>query len=322
MDKKKKFYLSLETFRDIFQMCPRVPGQDFDELPTDEYIVSFFKELGHTGETKDDYLINTLRFVFAKEESQIYEARLPKSMTSPEMRETKAYKTHIDYATGVTLPKKARKFMKPASPKLATFSVSPKEPTRKSKRVKRPTKKSTNAPTTGVVVRDTPVMSLSKKKEKYKEVRKKCLRDFHKTHPSGSGIVTKIAPSAVKIKPSVTNERTGVKPGVPNVTEEESTKKSKVKDKAEGDEDKGMDYTTNQLDDDVDVRLNEPVNADEGFIQKGGTDGDMINVQQGNENLGITLNQVIEDAHVTISTIAKKTEVPVTSSSHSSDLAA
>nr|GEV32362.1 hypothetical protein [Tanacetum cinerariifolium] len=56
-----------------------------------------------------------------------------------------------------------------------------------------------------------------------KEVKKKSLRYFHKTHPSGSGIVTKTAPSAAKIKPSVTNEGTGVKPGVPDVTEEESS---------------------------------------------------------------------------------------------------
>ncbi|GJU63439.1 hypothetical protein Tco_1245274 [Tanacetum coccineum] len=97
--------------------------------------------------------------------------------------------------------------------------------------------------------------------------------------------------------------------------------KSKVEDNAEGDEDKGMDYTTNQYDDDVDIRLNDPVNTDEGFIQKEGTNTEMINVQQGNENLEITLNQVIEDAHVTISTIAKNTDVPVTSSSHSFDLA-
>ncbi|GKG22851.1 hypothetical protein Tco_0388154, partial [Tanacetum coccineum] len=52
MDKKKKFDLNLEIFRDIFQICPRVHGQTFDELPTDEDIVSFFKELGHTGEIK------------------------------------------------------------------------------------------------------------------------------------------------------------------------------------------------------------------------------------------------------------------------------
>ncbi|GJZ32285.1 hypothetical protein Tco_0577721 [Tanacetum coccineum] len=46
----------------------------------------------------------------------------------------------------------------------------------------------------------------------------------------------------------------------------------------------------------------------------------MTNVQQGNENLEIL--QVIEDTHVTLSTILQKTDVLVTSSSHSSDLAA
>ncbi|GJR76071.1 hypothetical protein Tco_0088436 [Tanacetum coccineum] len=257
------------------------------------------------------------------------------------------------------------KVQKPASSKLTTVLVSLKEPTRKSNRVKRPAKKSTTVPTSCVVIRDTPVMSLSKKKEKmivekrkgiellsevvltkedqYEEVRKKSLRDFHKTHPSGSCIVTKIAPSAAKIKPSATNERIGAKPGVPDVTKEELTKseseswgrdeddsnndhdssskgsdqesdigndntqsdkekgsdskhetdknktgsesnqkenekeveddkeenctstndedetnvESKVKIKADGNEDKGMDYTTNQFNDDVDVRLNE-----------------------------------------------------------------
>ncbi|GKA22991.1 hypothetical protein Tco_0708953 [Tanacetum coccineum] len=47
----------------------------------------------------------------------------------------------------------------------------------------------------------------------------------------------------------------------------------------------------------------------------------MTEAQQGNENLETTQEQVVEDAHVTISTILKKTEIPVTSSSRSSDLA-
>ncbi|GJX88927.1 hypothetical protein Tco_0340941 [Tanacetum coccineum] len=57
--------------------------------------------------SKDDYLINTLRFVSAKEATQIYGARLPKYLTSPEMRESKAYKTYLGYATGATPPKNA-----------------------------------------------------------------------------------------------------------------------------------------------------------------------------------------------------------------------
>ncbi|GJV96136.1 hypothetical protein Tco_1547713 [Tanacetum coccineum] len=57
--------------------------------------------------SRDDYLINTLRFVSAKKATQIYGALLPESLTSPEMKETKAYKTYLGFATGATPPKKA-----------------------------------------------------------------------------------------------------------------------------------------------------------------------------------------------------------------------
>ncbi|GKF75608.1 hypothetical protein Tco_0225052, partial [Tanacetum coccineum] len=144
---------------------PRFTKVIIHHFLTKDKTVSKRNKIGlHT--SRDDYLINTLRFVSAKEESQIYGARLPKSMTSPKMRETKAYKNYLGYATGVTPPKKARNFKKPASLKLSTVPVSPEEPTRKLKRVKRPAKKSTNEPTTGVVIIETLVMSLSKKKEK------------------------------------------------------------------------------------------------------------------------------------------------------------
>ncbi|GKE17015.1 hypothetical protein Tco_1424592 [Tanacetum coccineum] len=394
-------YSAFLTTADVPKICLRVHGQNFDEPPTDEVIVSFFKELGHTRKSSQSSMLLLIRCINLGEllllsSTEVYlerqpvltsfvdnRARLPESMTSLEIRETKAYKTYLCYAKGVTPPMNAQKFKKPASPKLTTVPVSPEEPTRKSKR--------------------------------YEEVHKKSLRDFHKTHPSGSGIVTKIAPSAAKIKPSVSNKGTGAKQGVPNVTGEESTKseaeswgrdkddsnndhdsssegsdqdsdsvddntqsdkgkgsdfvhetdenetdsksnqeeneeeveddeeekddkfvktpsnytddedetnvESKVEYNAEGNGDKGMDCTTNQFDDDVDVRLNEPVYTDEGLIQNEGTDAKMINVKQGNENLEITLNQVIEDAYVTISTVIKKTEVLVTSSSYSSDLA-
>nr|GEY14358.1 hypothetical protein [Tanacetum cinerariifolium] len=84
---------------------------------------------------------------------------------SPEIRETKAYKTCLGYAIGVTPTKKAQKFKKPTSPKLFIVPTSPEEPTRKSKRVKRHAKKSSNASTTGFIIRETPMKSLSKKKE-------------------------------------------------------------------------------------------------------------------------------------------------------------
>ncbi|GJX06569.1 hypothetical protein Tco_0194501 [Tanacetum coccineum] len=36
IDKRKRFKPNLEIFRDIFKICPRIQGQDFDELLTDE----------------------------------------------------------------------------------------------------------------------------------------------------------------------------------------------------------------------------------------------------------------------------------------------
>ncbi|GKC42474.1 hypothetical protein Tco_1060196 [Tanacetum coccineum] len=48
LDKKKRFKLTLEVLRDIFQICPRVPGRNFDALPSKEDTVSFLRELGHT----------------------------------------------------------------------------------------------------------------------------------------------------------------------------------------------------------------------------------------------------------------------------------
>ncbi|GJV47006.1 hypothetical protein Tco_1437218 [Tanacetum coccineum] len=65
--------------------------------------------------SKDDYLINSLRFVSAKESTQIYGAILLECLTSPAMKENKAYKTYLGYATGVVPPKMDQKFKK-ASP--------------------------------------------------------------------------------------------------------------------------------------------------------------------------------------------------------------
>ncbi|GKB47009.1 retrovirus-related pol polyprotein from transposon TNT 1-94 [Tanacetum coccineum] len=39
-----------DELKDIFKICPRLQGQDFDALPTDEEIMSFLRVLGHTRE--------------------------------------------------------------------------------------------------------------------------------------------------------------------------------------------------------------------------------------------------------------------------------
>ncbi|GJT85759.1 hypothetical protein Tco_1067476 [Tanacetum coccineum] len=119
--------------------------------------------------SKDDYLINSLRFVSAKELTQIYRDILPECLTSPAMKESKAYKTYLSYATGVVPPKIARKFKK-ASPSKKDSDLVPvdEEPVQKGKRVKRPAKKSITKPAAGVVIREAPMETKSKSKEKEK----------------------------------------------------------------------------------------------------------------------------------------------------------
>ncbi|GKA66489.1 hypothetical protein Tco_0766297 [Tanacetum coccineum] len=117
--------------------------------------------------SKDDYLINSLRFVSTQESTRIYRAVLPECLTSPAIKESKAYKTYLGYATGVVPPKTARKFKK-AFPSKKDSNLVPvdEEPDTKGKRVKRFVKKSTTKPTTGIVIRESPVETKSKRKEK------------------------------------------------------------------------------------------------------------------------------------------------------------
>ncbi|GKB89849.1 hypothetical protein Tco_0962121 [Tanacetum coccineum] len=265
---------------------------DFHQRFIIHYFLTQDKTVSWTHTSKDDYLINTLRFVSAKEATQIYGAILPESLTSPEMKETKAYKTYLGFATGATPPKKARKFKKPASPQLSTIPVSPEEPTKKSKRVKRPANKSTKAPAGGVVIRETPEMPLSKKKEKMTVEKRK-----------GIDLLSEVA-----LTEEAQFEETPRMKGKKVIKKEDSGD-----DKAQSDSEKGSDSEHETDENELKFRMKQRLlikharlNTDKGFVQKEGTDAEMTNVQQGNENLEIS--QVIEDAHVTLSTVPQKTE--------------
>ncbi|GKD95819.1 hypothetical protein Tco_1379716 [Tanacetum coccineum] len=114
---------------------------------------------------RDDSLLGTLKFVSKTQDYQIYEALIPEETINQHIKDSKAYKTYLDFATRKATPKKARKFIKVASHLKKMSPVLEEEPAEKPKRAKKPAKKSTTAPTTGVVFRDTPGVSVSKKKE-------------------------------------------------------------------------------------------------------------------------------------------------------------
>nr|GEY09181.1 hypothetical protein [Tanacetum cinerariifolium] len=99
--------------------------------------------------------------------SQKYGAILPECLTSPQMKESKAYKTYLGYATGIVPPKVTRKFKKASPSKKDSVPVpANEEPIQKGKRVKRSAKKYSTTLTTGIVIREPHVETQSKRKEK------------------------------------------------------------------------------------------------------------------------------------------------------------
>nr|GEZ05582.1 hypothetical protein [Tanacetum cinerariifolium] len=308
---------------------------------TQDKTVSSRNKIGmHT--SKDDYLINTLRFVSTKEATRIYGAILPESLTSLEIKETKAYQTYFGFATRATPPKKERKFKKHASLQLTIVPVSSEEPTKESKRAKRSAKKFTKALMGGFVIRETPEIPLSKKKEKVDVARGKGIKllsevalteeaqheEGNNEDDSNNKQDSRSEGSDEENDSDDENTQSDNEKGSDSeheTDENESGFKSdqgENKEEDETDEEEkedeyvGTPYYYSPTDDEDKTNVDDNV---EGFVQKEGTDAEMINVQQGNENPKIS--QIIEDAHVTLFTIPRKTKVPVTRSSHSFDLA-
>nr|GFA09775.1 hypothetical protein [Tanacetum cinerariifolium] len=123
--------------------------------------------------------------------------------------------TYYAYASGAKEPKKARKFKKPISPKSKTILISPKEPTKKPRNVKKDvisTKKPTTKP------------KPTKKKASIKADRGKGLNVLSKVALS-EAVQLKEVPDEQQRKISSTNKGTGSKPGV-QMYDSESEKES------------------------------------------------------------------------------------------------
>ncbi|GJV40481.1 hypothetical protein Tco_1418921 [Tanacetum coccineum] len=196
-------------------------------------------------------------------------------------------------------PRKTRKYKKVASPLRKLSLVKEAELVKKAKRVKRPAKKSTTAPTTGVVIRDTPGMSVSKKKApakadrskgieilfdvalseaaQLKEATKRSKKDFHISQASGSGDGTDFELGVLdeqQRKTSGIDEGTGTKPGVPNVPKYQSESDDKswgdseddnddINDNDEGDDNVNDDDSENEDDDGNDAHDSERIDSDD-----------------------------------------------------------
>ncbi|GJS03003.1 hypothetical protein Tco_0319511 [Tanacetum coccineum] len=164
-----------------------------------------------------------------------------------DIKDFKAYKTYLDFATGKATPKKARKFKKVASPSKKLSLVLEEKPVVKPTRAKKPAKKSTTIPTADVVIRDTLGVSMSKKKaatkanrgkymdllseaallevDQLKKTLEKSKLETRKLHASGSGDGVGSQPKVPdesEDKTTGTNKGTGTILGVPVVPKYQS----------------------------------------------------------------------------------------------------
>ncbi|GJS63192.1 retrovirus-related pol polyprotein from transposon TNT 1-94 [Tanacetum coccineum] len=57
----KSHTVNVDNFRDMLKICPKLPGQKFEEPLLEEDILSFIRDLGHTGEIKFLFDINVNR---------------------------------------------------------------------------------------------------------------------------------------------------------------------------------------------------------------------------------------------------------------------
>nr|GEW35877.1 hypothetical protein [Tanacetum cinerariifolium] len=197
---KNKFRVNTEVFREILQICPRILNQDFIAPHSEEELVTFIQELVYSYRyfmyQADNREISSARkehMPYPRFTKVIINHFISKDETISmrnkinlytihdnsllDIKDSEAYKTYYEFATGKVHPQKARKYKKVASPSRKLSLVKEAEPVKKAKRVKRPAKKSTIAPTASVVIKDTPGVFVSKKKAYAKADRSKGVPD-------------------------------------------------------------------------------------------------------------------------------------------------
>ncbi|GKA78674.1 hypothetical protein Tco_0785211, partial [Tanacetum coccineum] len=302
---KKKCRIDTEVFCEILKICLIPPNQDFVKPPSEDGIVPFIQELGYSGKCDMLSAIHTNQMqnpgehllllsigaslgrrhdLIGSENQELkscgkYGALIPDEMTNQDIKDSNAYKTYHDFATRKPTPKNARKFKKVASPSKKLSPILEEEPAVKPKHAKKHAKKSTTMPIECVVIKDTPGMSVSKKKAptnadrgKGKDLRseaalleatqlKKTLKkrklETYKLHASGSGDGVGSQPKVPdesEDKTTGIDEGTGTKPGVPNVPKylSESENESWGDSDDDSNNDDSDDATNDDDDDDVD----------------------------------------------------------------------
>ncbi|GJT18530.1 hypothetical protein Tco_0877236 [Tanacetum coccineum] len=220
---KKKFRIDTDVFREILQICPRLPNQDFVEPPSEEEIVPFIKEFGYNG--KYD-MLSEIHTDHMHQPWKKFVAVINRCIYGKSIKEEPAQK-----------PKRANK----------------PEPAEQAETAK----KTARAKSKGMdLLSNVALLEVAQ----LKKVLKKSKQDTHMLHASdsddGVGSQPKV-PDELQDKTTCINEGTGTIPGVPDVPKDlyESENKSwgvSNDDDNDDDNDDGNDDDSNNDDNDDD----------------------------------------------------------------------
>ncbi|GKB50561.1 hypothetical protein Tco_0901314 [Tanacetum coccineum] len=280
----KSHTVNVDNFRDMLKICPKLPGQKFKEPPLEEAILSFIRDLGHTGEIKflSDVNVNhmhqpwrsfaaiinkclsgkttaleSLRLSHAQILWGMYHNKLTMSIYCGKTWYFK-WRTRILKRTMTCSQVKSKKENSESSPKTKPSQAS------KGKRIKTSAKGDKPAKTKSKGLTILSEVALSEA-EQMKLATKRSMKEFHISHVSGSGdrvnILSKV-PDEKQQTGSGTNEGAGDKPEVPDVleyrseSEEESWTFSQGEDEEE-DEEHDSDDDNDDNDDEDDDKEND-----------------------------------------------------------------
>ncbi|GJV44366.1 hypothetical protein Tco_1428902 [Tanacetum coccineum] len=243
-------------------------------------------------------------------------------MTNRKMLNLIAYKTYLAFATGVVTPKKARKFKKLTSP------------SKKKALVAKPVKKSTaRRQSADVQIKDTPSVSVSKKKAPAKTERRKGIElggsnegadlepevpDEKKARDSDDDDQQSDDEQNVSDNPRTSDDK--------EETQEDEfvyTPKNYVLTDDENIDDEEYEGINKEMYDDVNMELKDAEIADEGKGDEEILDAKKVDAKNKNVNQEVAGDQVNDDAQATViaALATQKTKVPLQSSSISSDYA-
>ncbi|GJZ08416.1 hypothetical protein Tco_0542699 [Tanacetum coccineum] len=301
---------------------------------------------------KDDSVLGFLKFVSKYGIRQVNGKLIPDVLMSREMLESKAYQTYLDYATGKVIPKESRKRTKAHISSLTDdediISEDPDDaekpeaikPMRKARK-RAVTEKYSKMPTTkrkptGVLIRYSPDVSVSKKKAP-------ALIEKNKGEGTGFQLGVPYEPKGKSID---THEGTDLKPGALNVSkanvseseneswgvidreddkdlqsddERTNSDNQEMNEEEEGSEDEFVhtledyvptDEETNDVDDDEYKRINEELYGD---VNVNLTNAELNNEDEGDAEMADATQVHVEETQRQIIVVQEETSLEVVS---------